>query len=414
MLRYAVDELNSDRVLGWAYDPDATPDVTILVDGQPVGQARLGSFRIDVARSLGDDRAAQCGFEFRFQPEHFHHVTGHQAKVGVRVGKEEAPPAVIPLVREPALDPPATRGPFPPEVLSLLARYDSRYGATSPWDDARTNTAVEDLRFLLERGPRAVPELHRYLSLIAQLWIRAAFVERYFPRENDLASLDDKDRSGVQNSALEVFAIAAHLVTLHAHQVEGAFLEFGCFKGFSTAILSDVCHQLGITMHVFDSFSGLPPSDSSYYHEGEFAGSLAEVRRNVVAYGRPQPVVFHEGFFSETLSGFSEPRVMCMWMDVDLESSSRDVMTVLTHLDRRGVLFSHECPPEVFAEGGIHADRTPEQVVPPILDAFAAAGRPVAGRHVAGHTGAFWDADSGIAPLPTPALLALRDLALSI
>ena len=151
-------------------------------------------------------------------------------------------------------------------------------------------------------------------------------MERYFPRENDLASLDDKDRSGVQNSALEVFAIAADLVTLHAHHVEGPFLEFGCFKGFSTAILSDACHQLGIVMHVFDSFSGLPPSDSSYYHEGEFAGSLPEVRCNVVAYGRPQPIVFHEGFFADTLSGFTEPHVMCLWMDVDLESSSADVM----------------------------------------------------------------------------------------
>jgi O-methyltransferase len=413
MLRYAVDELNSDRVLGWAFDPDASPDVMILVDGEPVGRANLGSFRIDVAQSLGDDRAAQCGFEFRFQPDHFRRVSGRQARIAVRVGNEELAPVVIPLVLQPSLTAPSP-GPFPPEVLALLARYNSRYGEAHRWDDELTNGAVEDLRFLLERGPRAVPELHRYLALIAQLWIRAAFVERYFPRENDMASVDDKDRSGVQNSALEVFAIAAHLVTLHAHHVDGPFLEFGCFKGFSTAILSDACHQLGITMHVFDSFSGLPPSDSSYYHEGEFAGSLPEVRRNVFAYGRPQPVVFHEGFFSDTLRGFTEPRLMCVWMDVDLESSSADVMAVLPRLDPRGVLFSHECPPELFANGEIRAERAPEQVVPPILDAFDAAGRAVAGRHVAGHTGAFWDADSGIAPLPTPALLALRDLALSV
>ena len=226
--------------------------------------------------------------------------------------------------------------------------------------------------------------------------------------------MDDKDRSGVQNSALEVFAIAVHLITLQAHQVDGPFLEFGCFKGFSTAILSDACHQLGIPMHVFDSFQGLPPSDSSYYNEGEFAGSLPEVMQNVAYYGRPQPVEFHEGFFSDTLSDFSEPRFMCMWMDVDLESSSKDVMAILPRLDPRGVLFSHECPPEIFADGIIAADRSPEQVVPPILDAFAAAGRPVAGCHISGHTGAFWSAESGIAPLPTPALMALRDLAMSI
>jgi hypothetical protein len=61
----------------------------------------------------------------------------------------------------------------------------------------------------------------------------------------------------------------------------------------------------------------------------------------------------------------------------------------------------------------VRAERSPEQVVPPILDAFAAAGRRVAARHIEGHTGAFWDADVGIAPLPTASLLALRDLAIS-
>ena len=101
-------------------------------------------------------------------------------------------------------------------------------------------------------------------------------------------------------------------------------------------------------------------------------------------------------------------------MDVDLESSSEDVMAVLPRLDRRGVLFSHECPADLFTDSGVHAPRSPEQVVPPILDAFAAAGRRVAARHVHGHTGAFWDADAGIAPLPTASLLALRDLATSL
>src|SRR4029079_17477351 len=85
MLRFAVDEINTDRVLGWAYDPDAPPQVTILIDGEPVGDAVLGAFRIDVARSLQDDRAEQSGFEFRFRPDHFDHVSGNRASVAVRV-----------------------------------------------------------------------------------------------------------------------------------------------------------------------------------------------------------------------------------------------------------------------------------------------------------------------------------------
>ena len=60
------------------------------------------------------------------------------------------------------------------------------------WDDARVAEAIDDLRFLLERGPRATPELHRYLALVAQLWVRASFVESYFPRENADAAPEDK------------------------------------------------------------------------------------------------------------------------------------------------------------------------------------------------------------------------------
>jgi O-methyltransferase len=411
MLRFSVDEVNADRVLGWAYDPDSTPQVTVLVEGEPVGHAQLGAFRIDVARSLGDDGAQQSGFEFRFRPDHFDRTPGSRASVAVRVGDQEVAPTMVPVVSE--RSDAAITGPLPPEVLELLARYRSEYAEAGTWDDALVAEGIEDLRFLLERGPRATPSLHRYLALVAQLWVRAQFVETYFPRENDAAAFDDKDRSGIQNSALEVFAIAVHLITLQAHGVTGPFLEFGCFKGFSTAILSDACHQLGIPMHVFDSFAGLPATDSAYYREGEFAGSLPEVRGNVDAYGRPQPVEFHPGFFADSLGSFNEPNFMCLWMDVDLESSSKDVMAVFPRLDRRGVLFSHECPADFFTDTGVHSPRTPEQVIPPILDAFEAAGRRVAARHIAGHTGAFWDADTGIAPLPTPALLALRDLAVS-
>jgi hypothetical protein len=56
----------------------------------------------------------------------------------------------------------------------------------------------------------------------------------------------------------------------------------------------------------------------------------------------------------------------------------------------------------------------PEAVVPPIVAAFAAADRRLAARHVYGHTGVFWDADTGLPPLTTAAVLALRDLALAL
>jgi hypothetical protein len=412
VLRYAIDEVNSDRILGWAFDPDEPTEVTVVIDGKPVGQARMGTYRIDVAQSLGDGRAATSGFEFRFDAEDFRHVNQRRAQIELRVGNERMAPVAVPVV-VPSVRAVPSRAPFPPAVVQLLQGYADIYDAPV-WTDDVIGSAVDDLRFLVERGPRAVPELHRYLAFVAQLWVRAAHVERYFPRANADAGHGEKDESGVQNSAAEVFAIGLHLATLKAAGVDGDFLEFGCFKGFSTAILSEACDRLGLAMHVFDSFAGLPPSESEYYSAGDFSGSRPEVERNVDTYGRQQTVTYHEGFFSDTLPNFHPDHVLSVWMDVDLASSSRDVMAVLPHMDRRGVLFSHECSPEMFVGSEIHAERGAESVVPPILDGFRALGWPVQGRHIHGHTGAFWHADDGIPPIPVAAAMALRDLALDL
>jgi O-methyltransferase len=417
-VRYSLDEVSSDRLLGWAFAPDQEVSVRVVVAGRAVGEATMGEYRIDVARSLGVPDAARSGFEFRFGPDDFTHVGEAQADVVLVLTAgadtvETEPVAVPVLAADTDAAPPTGPAPLPPGIVALLRRFrPATYDR--PWDDELAERAVTDLRVLLRRGPRGVPALHSHLALLGQLWLRAAFVERYFPRENSAAEPGAKDRSAVQNSAVEVYAVAAHLATVAAHGVDGPLLEFGCFKGFSTAILSDACHQLGRTLHVFDSFAGLPPSSSAYYRAGEFAGTRAEVEANVGGYGRSAAVVYHEGFFADTVPEASLPKAAQLWLDVDLESSAWDAMTVLPGLDRRGVVFSHECPPEAFAGDRIVSERSPETVIPPILDAFADLGRPVAGRHVHGHTGAFWDAEVGIPVLPTSALLRLRDLALEL
>src|ERR1039458_9102478 len=148
-------------------------------------------------------------------------------------------------------------------------------------------------------------------------------------------------------------------------------------------------------MHVFDSFAGLPPSESDYYQAGEFMGSLPEVQRNVSAFGKIEAVTFHPGFFADTLPK-SDLQPMCIWMDVDLESSSRDVMTILGRLPVESCLFSHECCPEYFLPTGIAAARGPDSVMGPVLDAFRNNERDITGTFISGNTGAFWDRNRGI------------------
>jgi uncharacterized protein YbaR (Trm112 family) len=92
-------------------------------------------------------------------------------------------------------------------------------------------------------------------------------------------------------------------------------------------------------------------------------------------------------------------------MDVDLDSSARDVMKAAKMVSPLGAIFSHECSPENFL-GRTPRSRSggPDDVVPAILSYYESEASPVNGLFVAGNTGAFWKIEEGIPVLPTDEL----------
>lgn len=235
-----------------------------------------------------------------------------------------------------------------------------------------------------------------YDRFLSRFWSHAGHVARCFPSHNT-TSRSEKDASNLQNSPYEMLAIANHLYVLKEAGVLGDFAEFGCFKGFSSSMLSFACNELGIQMHVFDSFMGLPPSDSTFYSEGDFAGTLDEVKENIRNFGVIDAVEFHKGYFSETVVGKNLPRLVSLFMDVDLQSSARDVMSALSALNVRGSMFSHECSARDFNNGNVVGGRVhPDDVVSPIRQAFEHEGVELNGRYLIGDTGAFWRKETGI------------------
>jgi hypothetical protein len=156
-----------------------------------------------------------------------------------------------------------------------------------------------------------------------------------------------KDQGGAATSPEEMLAIANHLFILRSHGVEGCVLECGCFKGYSSCCLSIACRRLGYPLVIADSFAGLPPNpeevgEDRYYQVGDFAGSRAEVEKNLRVFGDPAAVELLEGWFSDTLKGWNRPLAL-LWLDVDLWCSVMDVLNpCLSHLDPRGVIYSHE------------------------------------------------------------------------
>jgi hypothetical protein len=182
--------------------------------------------------------------------------------------------------------------------------------------------------------------------------------------------------------------------------------EFGCFKGFSSSCLSYACGLVGVRLHVFDSFAGLPESESTYYKAGDYKADFSEVRQNILEFGNARCTQFHAGFFADTVPKAQTGPLACVFLDVDLAASAADALGVFPNLHRRGAVFSHEIEPTHFDDRGrISVRRTPDHVLPPIEAAFLSRGRSPRGQHLSGAIGVV--ADEAAIPPPTAALAQL-------
>ena len=260
---------------------------------------------------------------------------------------------------------------------------------------------------LSDQELRSVPAIASYARFLKGVWAHSQFVEAYFPTVNHRSSSGGNDFHCKPNSIRELLSVAHQLYVNRSYGVEGAFAEFGCFKGFSSSILSYACGALGVEMHIYDSFEGLPLSEGSGYSAGEYAGSLEEVRENITRFGNIDVVQFHKGFFSDTFSNHRSPPLALLWMDVDLESSAHDMSVAAERLDERSAFFSHECSPEIFDNGTVLTTPNPENPIPLMLDRFEQLGRPVTGQFIHGNTGAFWPKHRGIPVLSNDQLMRI-------
>jgi hypothetical protein len=354
--------------------------VTIEVNGFSVGNAKLGYARPDIEGGFPDySNAANSGFVYLFDDKDFLHVVGSHAEIRVifttKSGATYSDSLSLPRNR--TTESPDTGSlrsyPLPLSLVQSIVNISADTSLlTQEWDERGEQEAVERLTFLLKHASRRECAVFSYFSFLNRIHAAIRFAQRHFTVWNRYSG---KDARNIASSHAEMMTIGHHLFNLASYGERGPLLEFGSFKGFSTACLSHACAALDWSMLVFDSFCGLPASQSLCYSEGDFAGHYEEVLSNVRAFGAPQAVTFYEGFFSDSVAKVDLDTVSCIWMDVDLESSSRDAMAVLDKLSPRGCVFSHECLPGFFRkDNSICAERSPDNVLPPIVDAFGRAG----------------------------------------
>ena len=125
--------------------------------------------------------------------------------------------------------------------------------------------------------------------------------------------------------------------------LEGAVVEFGAFKGGTTAWLARTVRRLGLSSRViaFDAWSGFPPRRSMldlYEHPRCVFSDIAAVR----AYLEPLDVELVEGDISDTAASLNTP-ILLAFIDTDNYSPARATLkAVLPHLVVGGtIVFDH-------------------------------------------------------------------------
>ncbi len=411
-----VDALTGTHVAGWVLGPSPLA-VEAWLDDRCIAHAHPGIARPDVAHAFpAQTGAATSGFSLDLPTGALAADSLGELRIIARPIRRWLPGATIGSfqiagdglehrLREAGGS--GISGPFPKPIIDAIA-------AVWPEDAADLNSVAGQARFaarlariIRTPGLNAIPVFASYIRYLTQTWAHCRFVERHFPVTNRFAQAGAADFHCKPNSVRELFAIIHQLYVLQSWSVTGDFAEFGCFKGYSSAMLSFACAQLGLTMHIFDSFEGLPEAPGSGYEAGQYAGSLDEVCDHVTRFGAVECVRFHRGFFADTFRDWRPPPLMCLWMDVDLAVSAHDLMVVADALDPRASLFSHECTPGIFQGDEIVSPPSPDNPISPMLMRHDQLGRPLTGRYIAGYTGGFWPRDCGTAIVDTDVLWSL-------
>jgi O-methyltransferase len=203
-----------------------------------------------------------------------------------------------------------------------------------------------------------------FISMISSL-LKSGDREAFFSFiQNSEISLSFKEKIGI---AKKLFIISNEVDCPHTHEeilsyiksilllsskIKGCIVEAGSYKGGSTAKFSLAAKFAGRKLIVFDSFQGIPEHSEPHriniygkpvtFSKGEYCGSLKEVKANIFKYGHLEVCEFIEGWFQDTMPGFTEP-IAAIYIDADLASSVSTCLKYLYPLlSKGGVLYCQD------------------------------------------------------------------------
>jgi hypothetical protein len=133
-----------------------------------------------------------------------------------------------------------------------------------------------------------------------------------------------------------------HSLAAAQRRLDGDYAEVGVYKG-ATAKL--ICEAKGDkTLHLFDTFEGLPQHDEvdRRFSENMFSTSFDKVRGRLSGY---HGVRFYKGLFPQTAAPVGDARFAFVHLDVDLYQSTKDALEFFyPRLVPGGILLTHDYP----------------------------------------------------------------------
>jgi O-methyltransferase len=167
-----------------------------------------------------------------------------------------------------------------------------------------------------------------------------------FYKGNQVVDMIKSIKSEVDLAFYPYEAYIVYSITKSQSRLEGDMAEVGVYQGGSAKI---ICEAKGKnTLHLFDTFSGLPPvSDkdthfgTKFWKDNEFNNTSEEkVRKYLSKY---ENVHLYKGKFPETSEPIRNSKFSFVHLDVDLYQSTYDCLEFFyPRLIKGGIILTHD------------------------------------------------------------------------
>ena len=118
-------------------------------------------------------------------------------------------------------------------------------------------------------------------------------------------------------------------------EVNGDFVELGCYKGDTSLLLADVLRDSGKKLWIYDSFEGLPEKSTEDeselgkdFQKGVLGVTKREVKERFLRAGLPVPVI-KKAWFSDLIADDLPKEIAFAFLDGDLYESIKDSLRLV-------------------------------------------------------------------------------------